>query len=423
MIIYISRKKGEGIVSPDDFYQRLKIKLFIPIITLAGLFLIVNTPVFGEMYLLPEDAENESVHAGQTLNHPSELFDEVSDTVSESTDEPIADETETVDPGECNLSAYELFDKLEQDEPAPQNEKAQSVRSTAELTTVSTVSLTSTALDPNRLFDEEENDPVDIYLSDDEPTTNNFDWFFRKEEDIDFGEQHTNHFEFYASFVNGYNKYVLKAIDKVQSSAMDGGGYFIGKYADPAESPIGYDLTLFHYPLIDAPRTTSFCTGVTYAAFIETLNDLYENKPVFLSYQRWDSFRMQETNGDRREDYDRFWGYWNAPAGNVLALTRYSDVGIEISPRDARPGDFVFIQNKSGSGHIVVFLSYFFDEDMNMNIKYWSSQKRTDGMGDAHTPLSKIDYIKVVRLTNPLNVFLFDYTVDLTDEVILASIY
>lgn len=255
------------------------------------------------------------------------------------------------------------------------------------------------------------------------PTTNNQDWFFLSLETTDFEIQNTNHYQFYSDYVTGYNRFILKAIDLVQSTAMDGGGYFIGKYADPPESPIGYELSLFNYPIIDPPRTTSFCTGATYATFIEAMNEIYDGTPVFLSSERMDALRMQEFDGSRRDDFCKFWGYWNAPAGNVLSLTRYSEVGTEITPRDARPGDFVFIQNKNGTGHLVVFLHYFFDEDMEIHMKYWSSQNRTDGMGDASSEWENIDYIKVVRLTNPIDIFLFDYEVDLTDEVILASIF
>ena len=49
---------------------------------------------------------------------------------------------------------------------------------------------------------------------------------------------------------------VLRAIDRVQASAPDGGGYFIGLKADPLESPIGYPLRLFGRQILLSPRTT-----------------------------------------------------------------------------------------------------------------------------------------------------------------------
>ena len=49
---------------------------------------------------------------------------------------------------------------------------------------------------------------------------------------------------------------VLRAIDRVQASAPDGGGYFIGLKADPLESPIGYPLRLFGRQMLLSPRTT-----------------------------------------------------------------------------------------------------------------------------------------------------------------------
>ena len=75
-----------------------------------------------------------------------------------------------------------------------------------------------------------------------EPTIDNGKWFFLKAVDTTAGEHHTKHAEIFGKYVTGYNYYVLEGIDKAQSHAMDGGGYFIGVKAVPAESPIGYEL-------------------------------------------------------------------------------------------------------------------------------------------------------------------------------------
>src|SRR5436309_2652402 len=81
------------------------------------------------------------------------------------------------------------------------------------------------------------------------------------------GAHHVRHAEFFGRGVEGINLFVLRAIDQVQASAPDGGGYFTGVKATPAESPIGYRLELFGRPMLQPPRTTSYCSGSTYSAF------------------------------------------------------------------------------------------------------------------------------------------------------------
>ena len=51
------------------------------------------------------------------------------------------------------------------------------------------------------------------------------------------GAHHQRHLELLGAETRGYNAYVLQAIDKVQGSAPQGGGYFTGVKAVPAESP------------------------------------------------------------------------------------------------------------------------------------------------------------------------------------------
>src|SRR4051812_15397465 len=69
---------------------------------------------------------------------------------------------------------------------------------------------------------------------------------------------HTRHAELYGKYAIGYGLQVLKGVDEVQKSAGDGGGYFIGVKARPAESPIGYAVKLFGTPLLAPPRGSSY---------------------------------------------------------------------------------------------------------------------------------------------------------------------
>ncbi len=240
-------------------------------------------------------------------------------------------------------------------------------------------------------------------------TRDNGKWFVLSPEDLRHGSHHQQHLDTFGKYVNGYNRHILEAIDSVQATAMDGGGYFIGITADPPESPIGYDLDLFGGQLLDAPRSTSYCSGASYSAFIEGLNLILAHRQDSLSHERYEALRMQELDGGRREDGIRYWGKWNDDGyGNHFALVQYSEMGERIDPRNARPGDFMNISWKSGVGHSVVFLGWCLDANNEKCVLYWSSQKGTNGLGDQMVPLDRIREVVVVRLAAPENLFNFD---------------
>jgi hypothetical protein len=224
------------------------------------------------------------------------------------------------------------------------------------------------------------------------------------------GPHHTRHAELFSRGIDGINVLVLRAIDTVQATAPDGGGYFVGVKAQPAESPIGYRLKLFGQPLLEPPRKTSYCSGSSYTAFIEALNLIYSDAQSRLSPERFEALRMQEPDGGRREDGVKFWGHWNDDGpGCQYALVQYSGMGVEIPPDHARPGDFMNINWKSGLGHSTVFLGWHVDSSSGRkSVMYWASQKGTNGLGDQESAVEKIASVKIVRLTFPDKLFTFD---------------
>jgi hypothetical protein len=234
-------------------------------------------------------------------------------------------------------------------------------------------------------------------------------WLFLDSADIPTLKQHLNHESMFKKYVDGFNLAVLKAIDIVQAHAMDGGGYFTGMKAKPTESPIGYEVKLFDKPLLDPPRTTSYCSGSTYGVLIETLNLIFPDGGSKISPDRYESLRIQEPDGSRREDQIKFWGKWNDDGwGTQYALVQYSGMGDEILPEHARPGDFANIAWTSGLGHSVVFLGWF-KKDSQLGMVFWSSQKSTNGYGDVvMCPLSNVKSVKIVRLAHPEKVFTFN---------------
>ncbi|ODU53857.1 hypothetical protein ABT09_00915 [bacterium SCN 57-13] len=248
-------------------------------------------------------------------------------------------------------------------------------------------------------------------------------WYVLPPTTLELPTQHRRHVEVFGSDAPGFNRLVLAGIDQVQGSAPDGGGYFIGIKAKPTESPIGYPLTLCGRRLLDPPRRTSYCSGASYAAFIEGLGlwmakervvwsppSDFETSPFanvsferpVLTAEQVETLRMQELDGGRRDDGVKFWGNWNADGfGNQMALVQYSGMGTRIKPSEARPGDFLNISWKSGIGHSTVFLGWSLTKDGEKAVRYWSSQTGTNGLGDAVALLSKISSICLVRVTHP----------------------
>ncbi len=242
------------------------------------------------------------------------------------------------------------------------------------------------------------------------PTRIEDSWLIIDTTDLPKRPQHLNHYEIYKKYVSGYNLDVIRAIDIVQATAMDGGEYFVGIKADPPESPIGYELKLLGHSLLTPPRTSSYCSGSSYAVFIEALNLILSKNSATLSPERVEAMRMQEADGGRREDLIKFWGYWNADGpGCDFALRQYSDMGAPIEPEHARPGDFMNIQWKKGNGHSVVFLGWYLNAEKELGIIFWSSQKSTNGFGDVYfAPIESIKEVRTIRLTHPEKLFSFD---------------
>lgn len=50
-------------------------------------------------------------------------------------------------------------------------------------------------------------------------------------------------------------------------------------------------------------------------------------------------------------------------------------------PADARPGDFVQLWRKNGSGHSVIFIAWEREAGKIVGIRYWSTQPATKGIG------------------------------------------
>ena len=213
---------------------------------------------------------------------------------------------------------------------------------------------------------------------------------------------HISHLRKFGFQSPGINRVVLRAVDIVQSTEPDGGGYFIGVKADPPESPIGYRVTLFDRPLLSPPRCSSYCSGATYAVLMTALGLLLPPSRPPISESILEAVRMQEPDGSRREDTVKLYGWWNADGpGSLYALCGFSQMGIRVSPKDALPGDFCNINWVKGPGHSVVFLGWEPTAEGEPGMRFWSSQASTNGLGDKTVPVSSIAGFVFTRLTAP----------------------
>ena len=222
---------------------------------------------------------------------------------------------------------------------------------------------------------------------------------------------HLQHERVFADQTSEFNRTVLASVDKLQATAPDGGGYFTGVKAVPAESPIGVPVSLFGHPLLSPPRRSSYCSGASYAALIGALNIIFDSRSSELSGDRLEAVRMQEPNGGRREDTVKLWGWWNADGpGSLYALALYTKMGERVGALDAEPGDFCNINWLKGPGHSVVFLGWDWTPEGEPTMRYWSSQKGTNGLGDQTSTLASMSGIIFTRLTHPEALFEFDPT-------------
>lgn len=138
---------------------------------------------------------------------------------------------------------------------------------------------------------------------------------------------------------------------------------------------------------------TAFCCGLTYQVFMKGMQE-YNQKH---SYETIFGLTKNEM-----KDFFRLWyvsrhgdGYWY---GSSDALWMY-DGGYPItSVDDVKKGDFVQIWRRNGTGHSVIFDSWQFDEaDRPVKMRYWSTQRATDGINFNVEKVENLNFSPVVE--------------------------
>lgn len=216
--------------------------------------------------------------------------------------------------------------------------------------------------------------------------------------------KHTKHFQLWGAKAQEEGKWVLQGIDEAQLRAPKEDAWWVGPKELPLESPVGFTLSLYGRPLFRPERTTSFCSGATYAALILGMQKQRPEDPG-ITPDAEESLRQTEADGSRRNDQIGFWGVWNGyGAGLYWALTDLTGAGRRIKPEEMRPGDFVQIYWSPKTGHSTSFLGWHQNKEGERFMRVWSSQEGTRGMGDWNVPVKRLFGLVCVRLTDSIRV-------------------
>ncbi|SCY94464.1 hypothetical protein [Alkaliphilus peptidifermentans] len=120
----------------------------------------------------------------------------------------------------------------------------------------------------------------------------------------------------------------------------------------------------------------SHCVGITFEVFFKAMQE--RNRAVGLSADD-----LNGMNWDQLYDFVLTWyvASSNKSTHNLtVALEKYG-VGRRINNlEDARAGDFIDFSRENHTGHTVVFLNWIKDNEKIVGLRYWSSQKSTNGI-------------------------------------------
>ena len=141
--------------------------------------------------------------------------------------------------------------------------------------------------------------------------------------------------------------------------------------------------------LLRKSKAGTYCSGFTFTVFFKVMNEC----------GAFDSLSLSELKRIQQEWY----GITAASAEQqcVYVMEKWN-LGSHIEKEHARPGDFVQFWRNNNSGHSAVFLDWSRDSEGNIvGIKYRSSQRSTNGIGERTEPIGADS-----RSLNPKRVYL-----------------
>ncbi|MBI2901909.1 MAG: hypothetical protein HYY17_17130 [Planctomycetes bacterium] len=128
------------------------------------------------------------------------------------------------------------------------------------------------------------------------------------------------------------------------------------------------------------PKRRCYCCGLTFEVFFKA----YEKHCA----DRGAGFKIGTLDANDLHEFRLRW-FGASSNGDRRKLCEEAVVSYRLGRRierieDARPGDFVQLWRRDGSGHSVIFVEWKVEGGKIAGITYWSTQKATKGIG-VHT--------------------------------------
>ena len=150
---------------------------------------------------------------------------------------------------------------------------------------------------------------------------------------------------------------------RIANSFEDGGGY-----CDLSDTGVSEDIVVDGFTVLRKSEKGTYCCGFTYMVVMRAA----EERGL-----------LEDTEPYQMKLFQREW--YGATAGSrikqVATAMETLGIGHEVTPAEARPGDFAVYTRKDGFGHSVVFLGWIQSADGKiLGLRYRSSQGETDGV-------------------------------------------
>jgi hypothetical protein len=148
----------------------------------------------------------------------------------------------------------------------------------------------------------------------------------------------------------------------IARSYSDGGGYKWNGSGVP-------ETITFRGELILSKGESTYCSGFTFAVAMKT------------AHQRG---LLKNKTADQLRVFQKQWYGATKDSEEIQCALAAEELGIgrQVDVEQAKPGDFLQLWRTNGSGHSVVFLGWINKDDRRIGLKYRSSQKSTNGIGD-----------------------------------------
>jgi hypothetical protein len=167
---------------------------------------------------------------------------------------------------------------------------------------------------------------------------------------------------FLTVIVAAHHAHASSDIVKVAREYKDGGGYEWKGSGSPEQINFKGERIL--------PKGEStYCSGFTFAVVMKAAEKrglLSDKSPEQIRAFQKDWYGATKGSGETQ---------------CAFAVERLG-IGKQIAPEKARAGDFLQLWRTNKSGHSVVFLEWVKEGRRNIGVKYRSTQKLTNGIGD-----------------------------------------